>query len=179
MRLEYAMPRRKKEPWDTPEIQALGAGFARQGYFRKGYGEAQGEANAFAINATAVVGKVKPQIAFLSAIHGNYGEAGGKFLQPISIPKVISATGIKNAYYVNQAFDAGRTKKKARRISLFLLCRAALRWCAAWRRLGDHAREGFFPGSLHGGVIAATWKLCLQDRVFGVVYVFSRLGRQS
>ena len=109
MRLEYAMPRRKKEPWDTPEIQALGAGFARQGYFRKGYGEARGEANAFAINATAVVGKVKPQIAFLTAIHGNYGAAGGKFLQPISIPKVISATGIKNTYYVNQAFDAGRT----------------------------------------------------------------------
>ena len=40
------MPRRKKEPWDTPEIQALGAGFAGQGYHNSGYEKARIFANA-------------------------------------------------------------------------------------------------------------------------------------
>ena len=86
-------PRRKKKAalayvWgDTPEIQALGAGFAREGYFMNGYGEAQGEANRFAIKSTAVPVNVKPQIAFLTPQYGKYGIAGGQFLQPITEPK--------------------------------------------------------------------------------------------
>ena len=108
------MPRRKKKSqayaWgDTPEIQALGAGFARQGYFMNGYGEAQGEANKFAIRSTAVVDGVKPQIAYLTQRLGQYGEAGGHFLSPITVPKVIKATGIANRYYLDKAFEAGRT----------------------------------------------------------------------
>ena len=108
------MPRRKKKSqayaWgDTPEIQALGAGFARQDYFMDGYGEAQGQANRFAVNATAVVDGVNPQIAYLTQRLGQYGEAGGHFLSPITVPKVIKATGIANRYYLDKAFEAGRT----------------------------------------------------------------------
>ena len=107
-------PRRKKKAvyaWgDPPEIQALGAGFARQGYFMNGYGEAQGEANKFAIRSTAVPKNVKPQIAFLTPQYGQYGIAGGKFLQPITEPKVLEITGLTSSHYFGKAFLEGRTK---------------------------------------------------------------------
>ena len=107
-------PRRKKKAvyaWgDTPEIQALGAGFARHGYLMNGYGEAQGEANKFAIRSTAVPKNVKPQIAFLTPQYGQYGIAGGKFLQPITEPKVLEITGLTSSHYFNKAFIEGRTK---------------------------------------------------------------------
>jgi hypothetical protein len=109
------MPRRKKKSqayvWgDTPEIQALGAGFARQEYFMNGYGEAQGEANKFAIRSTAVPKDVKPQIAYLTPQYGKYGIAGGKFLQPITEPKVLEITGLTTSHYLGKAFLEGRTK---------------------------------------------------------------------
>ena len=109
------MPRRKKKSqayaWgDTPEIQALGAGFAREGYFMNGYGEAQGEANKFAIRSTAVPIGVKPQIAFLTPQYGQYGIAGGKFLQPFTEPKVLEITGLASSHYFGKAFLEGRTE---------------------------------------------------------------------
>ena len=109
-------PRRKKKAalayvWgDTPEIQALGAGFAREGYFMNGYGEAQGEAIRFAIKSTAVPVNVKPQIAFLTPQYGKYGIAGGQFLQPITEPKVLEMTGLTSSHYLGKAFLEGRTK---------------------------------------------------------------------
>jgi len=109
-------PRRQRQRktlyvWgDTPEIQALGAGFARQEYFMNGYGEAQGEANKFAIRSTAVPKDVKPQIAFLTPQYGKYGIAGGRFLQPITEPKVLEITGLTSSHYFGKAFLEGRTK---------------------------------------------------------------------
>ena len=95
-------PRRKKKTlyvWgDTPEIQALGAGFARQGYFMGGYDEARGEANKFAIRSTTIPKGVKSQIAFLTPQYGQYGIAGCKFLQPITEPKVLEITGLTSSH---------------------------------------------------------------------------------
>ena len=81
------MPRRLPVSYvytDTPEIQALGAGFARQGYFRQGYGKAREFGNELAMRSTAVPAGQKAQIAFLAGRYGAYGEDAGKFLQPIS-----------------------------------------------------------------------------------------------
>jgi len=51
-------PRRKKKTlyvWgDTPEIQALGAGFAREEHFFEGFNKARDFANTLAIDSTAV-----------------------------------------------------------------------------------------------------------------------------
>ena len=51
-------PRRKKKTtyvWaDTPEIQALGAGFAREGHFFEGFNKARDFANTLATESTAV-----------------------------------------------------------------------------------------------------------------------------
>ena len=94
---------------DTPEIQALGAGFARQGYFNQGYGDAQGEANAFTIRATAVPKGKNPQFAFLAPQYGKFGEAGGSFLSPITVPKVLELTGLPTPYQLDKMFNQGKT----------------------------------------------------------------------
>ena len=105
------MPRRRLVSYgDTPEIEALSTGFARQGFFKQGYGEAQGEANRFAIRATAVPRGVKPQIAFHTPLYGKYGIAGGQFLQPITEPKILEATGLTSSYYLGKALREGRTE---------------------------------------------------------------------
>ena len=94
---------------DTPEIQALGAGFARQGYFNQGYGDAQGEANRFTIRATAVPQGKNPQFAFLAPQYGKFGEAGGPFLSPVSVSKVLALTGLSTPHHLNKMFDQGKT----------------------------------------------------------------------
>lgn len=107
-----AMPRHRPVSYvytDTPEIQALGAGFARQGYFNQGYSDAQGEANIFTIRATAVPKDKTPQFAFLAPQYGKFGEAGGPFLSPISIPKVLALTGLTSPHHLNKMFDQGKT----------------------------------------------------------------------
>ena len=74
------MPRRggrKKETThlvygDTPEIEALSTGFARQAHFDRGYGDARLFANELAMKATAVPAGQKAQIAFLTGRYTNY-----------------------------------------------------------------------------------------------------------
>ncbi len=82
------MPRRKKSQayvyTDTPEIQNLAAGYARQGYFRQGYDEAREFGNKLAMRATVVPANKKAQIAYLAGRYGAYGETVGPFLQPIT-----------------------------------------------------------------------------------------------
>ena len=102
------MPRRLPVSYvytDTPEIQALGAGFARQGYFRQGYSEAQEFGNKLAMRSTAVPAGQKAQIAFLAGRHGTYGEDAGQFLQPISGAKLQAELGLTSPYFLNKAFE--------------------------------------------------------------------------
>jgi hypothetical protein len=106
------MPRHRPVSYvytDTPEIQALGAGFARQGYFNQGYGDAQGEANTFTIRSTAVPKGKNPQFAFLTPQYGKFGEAGGPFVSPVSVKKVLALTGLSTPYQLDKMFNQGKT----------------------------------------------------------------------
>ena len=97
------MPRRQPVSYvytDTPEIQALGAGFARQGYFRQGYGEAREFGNALAMRSTAVPAGQKAQITYLAGRNGAYGEDAGKFLQPISGAKLQAELGLTSPHFL-------------------------------------------------------------------------------
>jgi len=103
------MPRRKKKSQayvytDTPEIQSLGAGFARQGYFRQGYGEAREFGNKLAMRATAVPADQKAQIAYLAGRYGAYGEPAGSFLQPITGVKLQKELGLSR-HYLDKEFE--------------------------------------------------------------------------
>ena len=63
------MPRRKKKVvyvWgDTPEIQALGAGFAQEGYFKNGYEKARVFANV--TTSKTLAARIKPDGTYLPA----------------------------------------------------------------------------------------------------------------
>ena len=107
-------PRRKKKAvyaWgDTPEIQALGAGFARQGYFNQGYGEARLFGNELAMRATAVPADQKAQIAFLAGRYGDHdGKPAGPFLQPVTGVNLQKELGLSR-HYLDRAFEANITK---------------------------------------------------------------------
>jgi len=89
------MPRRKKEPWDTPEIQALGAGFARQGYYKQGYGNAQAQANEYtefgaSVKKTGKTGVRKAHHAYLMGMPGEY--PGEDFLLGVTAAEAATKT---------------------------------------------------------------------------------------
>ena len=107
-------PRRKKKKtlyvWgDTPEIEALGAGFARQGYFNQGYGEARLFGNELAMKATAVPADQKAQIAFLAGRYGDHGKPAGPFLQPVTGVNLQKELGL-SCHYLDRAFEKNITK---------------------------------------------------------------------
>ena len=89
-------PRRKKKTaqlayvWgDTPEIQALGAGFAREGYFGDGFNTARGYGNSLIVNETAIPEDAHhPQTAFLKAYWHPAGD-NLPFLAPRTAKQVI------------------------------------------------------------------------------------------
>ena len=94
---------------DTPELQALSKGYARQAHqaqFARGYGEARTFGNELAMRATAVPEGQKPQIAFLAGRYGAYGGEGGQFLQPLSGVKLQAELGLTSPHFLNKAFEA-------------------------------------------------------------------------
>ena len=79
-------PRRKKNihyiRGDTPEVLALGAGFARQAQFDLGYDDARVFGNKLAMRATAVPEGDKAPMSFLAS---RYDDSSSKpFLQPVT-----------------------------------------------------------------------------------------------
>ena len=99
---------------DTPELQALSKGYARQAHqthFARGYGEARMFGNELVMRATAVPEGDKAQIAFLAGRYGAYGDEGGQFLQPLTGVKLQAELGLTNPYFLNKAFnDANNTR---------------------------------------------------------------------
>ena len=94
---------------DTPELQALSKGYARQAHqaqFARGYGEARTFGNELAMRATAVPEGQKPQIAFLAGRYGAYGDEGGQFLQPLTGVKLQAELGLTSPHFLNKAFEA-------------------------------------------------------------------------
>jgi len=94
---------------DTPEIQALGAGLARQAHFARGYGEARLFGNELAMRATAVPADEKAQIAFLAGRYGDYGETVGPFLQPVTGVNLQKELGLSR-HYLDKEFKKNITK---------------------------------------------------------------------
>ena len=111
------MPRRggrKKETThlvygDTPEIEALSTGFARQAHFDRGYGEARRFGNELAMKATAVPADQKAQIAFLAGRYGDHGKPAGPFLQPVTGVNLQKELGLSR-HYLDRAFEKNITK---------------------------------------------------------------------
>ena len=104
------MPRRKKEPWDTPEIQALGAGFARQGYHNSGYEKARIFANA--VTSQSLAARIKPDgthapARFAYATGVKERDLGGLFAVGTSAVDLASDLGFKDARVLRTAFDKG------------------------------------------------------------------------
>ena len=105
-------PRRKKTLYvlgDTPEIQAVGAGFAQQAQFTRGHDEARLFGNGLAMKATAVPADQKAQIAFLAGRYGDHGEPAGPFLQPVTGVNLQKELGLSR-HYLNAAFDKNISK---------------------------------------------------------------------
>jgi len=90
---------------DTPEIEALSTGLARQAHFARGYGEARAFGNQLAMRATAVPADQKSQIAFLAGRYGAYGGEGGQFLQPVTGVKLQAELGLTSPHFLKKAFD--------------------------------------------------------------------------
>jgi hypothetical protein len=106
----YIMPRRKKTLYvwgDSPEIQAVGAGFAQQAHYTRGHDAARMFGNGLAMKATAVPADQKAQIAFLAGRYGDPGE--GAFLQPITGKNLQTELGLSR-HYLNAAFDKNISK---------------------------------------------------------------------
>ena len=94
---------------DTPELQALSKGYARQAHqthFARGYGEARMFGNELVMRATAVPEGDKAQIAFLAGRYGAYGDEGGQFLQPLTGVKLQAELGLTSPHFLNKAFEA-------------------------------------------------------------------------
>ena len=94
---------------DTPELQALSKGYARQAHqaqFARGYGEARAFGNKLVMRATAVPEGEKAQIAFLAGRYGAYGDEGGQFLQPLTGVKLQAELGLTSPHFLNKAFEA-------------------------------------------------------------------------
>ena len=94
---------------DTPELQVLSKGYARQAHqaqFARGYGEARAFGNKLVMRATAVPEGEKAQIAFLAGRYGAYGDEGGQFLQPLTGVKLQAELGLTSPHFLNKAFEA-------------------------------------------------------------------------
>lgn len=91
---------------DTPEIEALSTGFARERHFARGYGESRSFGNKLAMRATAVPEGDKAQVAYLAGRYGPHGEEGGQFLQSISGVNLQAELGLTSPYFLTKEFDA-------------------------------------------------------------------------
>ena len=106
------MPRRKKTLYvwgDSPEIQAVGAGFAQQAHYTRGHDKARVFGNELAMKATAVPAGQKSQIAFLAGRYGDHGEPAGPFLQPVTGKNLQKEIGLSR-HYLNAACDKNISK---------------------------------------------------------------------
>ena len=90
---------------DTPEIEALSTGYAREAHFARGYGEGRMFGNELVMRATAVPEGDKAQIAFLAGRYGAYGDEGGQFLQPLTGVKLQAELGLTSPHFLNKAFE--------------------------------------------------------------------------
>ena len=105
-------PRRKKKAvyaWgDTPEIQALGAGFARQGYHNSGYEKARIFANA--VTSQSLAARIKPDgthapARFAYATGVRELDLGGLFAVGTSASDLASELRFKDTRALRTAFD--------------------------------------------------------------------------
>ena len=107
------MPRRKKKSqayaWgDTPEIQALGAGFARQGYYNSGYEKARIFANK--TTSSSLAARIKPDgtyapARFAYATGVKEPDLGGQFAVGTSASGLASDLKFKDARALQTAFN--------------------------------------------------------------------------
>ena len=105
------MPRRKKKVYvwgDTPEIEALGSGFAREGYYNSGYEKARIFANA--TTSSALAARIKPDgthapARFAYAIGVREPDLGGQFAVGTSASGLASDLKFKDARALQTAFD--------------------------------------------------------------------------
>ena len=108
-------PRRKKKSqayvWgDTPEIEALGAGFARQGYFMDGYEKARVFANqttSKSLSARLKSDGTYTPARFAYATGVKEPDLGGLFAVGTSAVDLASDLGFKDARVLRTAFDNG------------------------------------------------------------------------
>jgi hypothetical protein len=91
---------------DTPEIQALGAGFAQEGYFMEGYDRARRFANDTTAKALAAQPGVRnARYAYMVGVPGSVGR--GDFALGMTTPDVITAYGLDSETTLKQAFKQG------------------------------------------------------------------------
>ena len=103
-------PRRKKKTlyvWaDTPEIQAVGAGFAQEGYFMEGYDRARRFANDTTAKALAAQPGVRnARYAYMVGVPGEVGR--GEFVLGMTTPDVISTYRLGNRKTLESEFSRG------------------------------------------------------------------------
>ena len=105
-------PRRKKKTlyvWaDTPEIQAVGAGFAQEGFFKNGYEKARVFANVTTSNSLAA--RIKPDGTYLPARFAYATgivepDMGGIFALGTSAKELAEELNFKNPRALQTAFD--------------------------------------------------------------------------
>ena len=92
---------------DTPEVLALGAGFARQAQFDLGYDDARLFGNKLAMRSTAVPEGEKAPMSFLAS---RYDYSSSKpFLQPVTGVNLQKELGLSR-HHLDTAFDKNITK---------------------------------------------------------------------
>ena len=105
-------PRRKKKTlyvWaDTPEIQAVGAGFAQEGFFKNGYEKARVFANVTTSNSLAA--RIKPDGTYLPARFAYATgivepDMGGIFALGTSAKELAEELNFKSPRALQTAFD--------------------------------------------------------------------------
>ena len=94
---------------DTPEIEALSTGFARQGYYNSGYEKARIFANA--TTSSYLAAKIKPDgsnapARFAYATGVREPDLGGLFAVGTSASDLASDLGFKDARALRKAFDS-------------------------------------------------------------------------
>ena len=101
-------PRRKKKAvyaWgDTPEIQALGAGFARQGYFMDGYGEARLFANKTTAYGLSTRPNENARYAYTVGVEERPGQV--EFILGLSAKDTALRLGYNSDRALRTAFEA-------------------------------------------------------------------------
>ena len=91
---------------DTPEIQALGAGFAQEGYFMEGYDRARRFANDTTAKALAAQPGVRnARYAYMVGVPGSVGR--GEFVLGMTTPDVISTYRLGNRKTLESEFSQG------------------------------------------------------------------------